>query len=208
MSRARPSDAFNDSYSYDGVSLASSSIHNNNSHCGAASSATHSYDSFSVGSDTSSIHPRRPCPLCPSILCSPYAHRHRHSVGGGGSSQHSYREVKREMEQLVRSKDELFRAEMKLQAEKQRGRWLLTLCAAMVCLCLVLFMDQLPSDWRGIMVDYLEKDDDGDDGTVGKKAAEEETPITAMTTSTGWDGTMGWAHDGTIGSASPTPSPT
>jgi len=198
MSKARPSDVLNDSYSYDAVSHASSAgLSHPSRQYSHPSSMTYSYDSFSVGSDMSSlIHPQRRCPLCPSMrTCSPYAQ----------GSHHSYREIKREMQDLVRSKDELFRAEMRLQAERQKRRWLLVICIIMALFCSVIFMDQMPSDWKATLVEYLYRDEKESETTVKTKDYDPE--VSKKTTSTGWDGTGEWAHNRTIGSAAPTYSP-
>jgi len=195
MSKAKPSNIINNPYSYDAVSLASSAGMSHPRKYSHASSMTLSHDSFSIGSDMSSLlAPQRRCPFCPA-MCTSSAH-----------SQHSYREVKREMEQLVRSKDDLFRAEMRLQAEKERGKFLLIICLIMALFCSVIFMDQMPRDWKAILVEYLEKD--GKESQAIVKSKDYNPNDSIKTTSTGWDGTYEFSHNRSIVSAAPTYSPT
>jgi len=66
-------------------------------------------------------------------------------------------EAKREMEQLIISKDQLHRAELHLESEKAKGRWLLAMCVTMILFCSVIFMDQIPTNLKESLVKYLEK---------------------------------------------------
>eukprot|EP00555_Chaetoceros_dichaeta_P010758 CAMPEP_0198262930 /NCGR_PEP_ID=MMETSP1447-20131203/11363_1 /TAXON_ID=420782 /ORGANISM="Chaetoceros dichaeta, Strain CCMP1751" /LENGTH=452 /DNA_ID=CAMNT_0043951351 /DNA_START=308 /DNA_END=1666 /DNA_ORIENTATION=+ len=79
------------------------------------------------------------------------------SCSSSAQSQGSYMEVKREMEQLINSKDQLHRAELHLESEKAKGRWLLAMCVMMILFCSVIFMDQIPNDLKESLINYLEK---------------------------------------------------
>lgn len=193
---AKPSSAYMDSYAYhDDTSRASSAMMSRASSAPSASisgmsgmsyphdpHSIYTHDSHSIGSDMSSmLAPQRRCPLCPMMRCESSAH----------STQGSYMEVKREMEQLVNSKDQLHRAEISLESEKTRGRCLLVTCIMLFIFCTVIFMDQMPKSWKTSMINYLGKDEQA----VETKINVADHPNIAINSSpSSWNATAEGSH--------------
>ena len=61
------------------------------------------------------------------------------------------------LDRLLKSRNDLGIMEVELERERSKGRYLIVACIVMILLCGVLFEDKWPEDWRGKLIDILEK---------------------------------------------------
>mmetsp|Transcript_27304 Transcript_27304/g.41093 ORF Transcript_27304/g.41093 Transcript_27304/m.41093 type:complete len:557 (-) Transcript_27304:206-1876(-) len=76
----------------------------------------------------------------------------------------TYTKSRKALDRLLKSRNDLGEMEVELERERQRGRHLLTACVLMCILCAVLFVDKWPEDWRGSLIDVLERGRPESDG--------------------------------------------
>ncbi len=86
---------------------------------------------------------------------STYASEQRRPFFHGATS--NYTRSRRELNKLLKSKNDLALIEEELEQEKSKGRYLLFTCLVMCVVCGFLFADRWPEDWRGALIEVLEK---------------------------------------------------
>ena len=69
----------------------------------------------------------------------------------------SYTKSRKALNKMLKSRDGLQLMEEELNMERSRGRYLIVACIFMSIFCGVLFADRLPEDWRGSLIEILEK---------------------------------------------------
>lgn len=60
-----------------------------------------------------------------------------------------YIHARQQMKKLVKSRDDLIRAQVLIEEERRRSCWLIGMCIGLTFLCGMLFFDQMPDRWRG-----------------------------------------------------------
>ena len=65
---------------------------------------------------------------------------------------------RQEVKRLMRNRDAVLIAELQLEEERKRGRWMLLSCFLLGCFCMILFRDRWPDDLRSAMIEYLSDD--------------------------------------------------
>ncbi len=86
---------------------------------------------------------------------STYASEQRLNFGYGQNSR--YTKSRRHLDKLLKSRNDMELIEAELEEERSRGRYLLVACVVMSVLCGFLFADKWPEDWRGALIETLEK---------------------------------------------------
>ena len=104
---------------------------------------------------------------------STYATEQRSSFSYGPTT--TYTKSRRELNKLLKTRNDLELIESELEQEKSRGRYLLVACLAMSIFCGFLFADKWPEDWRGAMIETLEKGRPASvNGSTAKKVEQEK----------------------------------
>ncbi len=87
----------------------------------------------------------------------------------------TYTKSRKALDKLLKSRNELGVVEVELERERKRGRYLLLACVFMCILCGVLFIDKWPEDWRGTLIDMLERGRPESDGKNGNSISGEKS---------------------------------
>ena len=69
----------------------------------------------------------------------------------------TYTKSRRALNKLMKSQHDMEYIENELEEERKRGRFLLIACILMSIFCAFLFADRWPEDWRGALIELLQK---------------------------------------------------
>lgn len=92
-----------------------------------------------------------------SVYSSQYSYSQSSIPSRSGSLSMSI-SSRQEVQRLMRNRDAVLIAELQLEEERKRGRWMLLSCFLLGCFCMILFRDRWPDDLRSAMIEYLSDD--------------------------------------------------
>lgn len=104
-----------------------------------------SSDTFSVNSDLSYLAAKRQSMLCGCLL------------PGTSRLKIGYSSKKKERQAIMWSGEKMMEMEGELESERSKGRRLCLALFIMSFVCGVLFLDRLQGDWRGTLIEVLER---------------------------------------------------
>ncbi len=85
--------------------------------------------------------------------------------------------TRRRMSNVLNQRDALMLAQMQLEEEKRRGKTMLFACIFLTCMCMILFKDRWPQDFRGALINLL---DDGSHQAAASSAASDSVQSSTM----------------------------